>query len=56
VFAKASRSSTDSPEAEVSLATDELWCDLDAGRWEERNASLLDEPELDVGLRLVVAA
>ncbi len=30
--------------------------DLDSGQWDERNASLLDRTELDVGLRLVVAS
>jgi SAM-dependent methyltransferase len=44
------------PTAEVSRATDELRRDLDHGRWQERNASLLDKSELDVGLRLVIAS
>jgi SAM-dependent methyltransferase len=44
------------PEDEVSEAMDELRRDLDDGSWEARNASLLDEAELDVGLRLVIAS
>lgn len=44
------------PAAEVSQAMDELQRDLDEGRWQERNASLLDKPELDVGLRFVIAS
>jgi SAM-dependent methyltransferase len=43
------------PEAEVADAARRLRRDLDSGRWEERNAALLAEPELDLGLRLVIA-
>jgi SAM-dependent methyltransferase len=42
------------PAAEVGAAMDELRRDLEGGRWEERNPGLLEERELDVGLRLVV--
>jgi SAM-dependent methyltransferase len=44
------------PEAEVSEAVEALRRDLDAGRWHERNASLLGKRELDVGLRLVISS
>lgn len=43
-------------EVEVGRAMERLRRDLDDGSWEERNTSLLDEPELDVGLRLVIAS
>jgi SAM-dependent methyltransferase len=40
---------------EVAAAVERLRRDLEDGRWGERNADLLDEPDLDLGLRLVVA-
>jgi SAM-dependent methyltransferase len=44
------------PTDEVADAMERLQRDLDDGTWSERNAQLLDLPELDVGLRLVIAA
>ncbi len=43
------------PEAEISSAVDRLRRDLEDGSWEERYVGLSGKPELDVGLRLVVA-
>lgn len=43
------------PSGEVADAMERLRQDLDDGTWSERNSGLLDLPELDVGLRLVVA-
>jgi SAM-dependent methyltransferase len=43
------------PESEVADAMERLRRDLDDGAWDERNARLRDLPELDVGLRLVIA-
>jgi SAM-dependent methyltransferase len=43
------------PSKEVSSAMERLRQDLDDGTWEERRARTLEAPELDVGLRLVVA-
>lgn len=43
------------PQAEVSCAIERLGRDLDSGVWVERNGRLSEEPEFDVGLRLVVA-
>jgi len=40
---------------EVTDAMERLQRDLGDGSWNERNARLLDLPELDVGLRLVIA-
>ena len=42
-------------ETDVAAAMGELRRDLDDGSWEERYAELLDAPELDIGLRLVIA-
>ncbi|MGC1852199.1 MAG: class I SAM-dependent methyltransferase [Solirubrobacterales bacterium] len=42
-------------DADLATAIDRLRRDLDDGHWEERNADLLELPELDVGLRLVIA-
>ncbi len=39
----------------VERAVDQLQDDLDDGTWHERHGDLLRQPELDVGLRLVVA-
>lgn len=41
---------------EVTAAVERLQRDLGDGRWSERNADLLEEPDLDLGLRLVVAS
>lgn len=41
---------------EVAAAVERLQRDLDVGRWGERNADLLDKPDLDLGLRLVVTS
>lgn len=41
---------------EVAAAVDRLQRDLEQGHWGERNAALLDKPDLDLGLRLVVAS
>lgn len=43
------------PVDEVADAMARLRQDLDNGAWGERNGRLLDLPELDVGLRLVIA-
>ena len=43
------------PQAEVAAAMERLRRDLDCGAWEERHGDLCEKPELDVGLRLVVA-
>ena len=43
------------PESEVRIAMDRLADDIDDGTWEERQGAPLGKPELDVGLRLVVA-
>jgi len=40
---------------EVTSAVDDLRRDLDDGSWKERNADLLCKPDLDLGLRLVIA-
>jgi hypothetical protein len=40
-------------EAEHGLAA--LRADLDSGAWDERNGHLRELPELDIGLRLLVA-
>lgn len=42
------------PGDEVSSAVEQLRWDLDHGVWESRYKSLLDMPDLDVGLRLAV--
>jgi SAM-dependent methyltransferase len=41
--------------AELAEGLEALRRDLDAGRWHERNAALLELGELDVGYRLLVA-
>jgi len=41
---------------EVAAGIERLRCDLDGGRWQERNSHLLDEREHDVGLRLVISS
>ena len=43
------------PSARVERAVAQLQDDLDDGTWHERYGDLLEQPELDVGLRLVVA-
>lgn len=43
------------PPQEVSSAMERLRRDLDGGAWEARYGRLCKEPELDVGLRLVIA-
>ncbi len=43
------------PPTEVAAAVGDLRRDLDSGAWDRRNADLRRQPELDVGLRLVVA-
>ena len=43
------------PRTEVDRALRQLRSDLDSGEWEARYEYLRDQPELDVGLRLVVA-
>lgn len=43
------------PSPEVFAAMERLRRDLDDGAWEHRYASLRDQPDLDVGLRLVIA-
>jgi SAM-dependent methyltransferase len=42
------------PEDEVASALEQLQRDVDHGAWEARYKSLLDMPDLDVGLRLAV--
>lgn len=42
--------------AEVETGLARLRADLADGSWERRNAALLDQPELDIGYRLLVAA
>jgi hypothetical protein len=36
-------------------ATAALAADLESGRWHERNAAIVDLPELDLGARLLIA-
>jgi SAM-dependent methyltransferase len=43
------------PSDEVELGLAKLEADLESGRWDERNGHLREQPELDVGLRLVTA-
>jgi SAM-dependent methyltransferase len=43
------------PAARVQTAVEQLTADLADGAWERRYGELLTQPELDVGLRLVVA-
>jgi SAM-dependent methyltransferase len=43
------------PQVEVAAAMKRLSRDLDDGTWEERYGHLCEKPELDIGLRLVVA-
>ncbi len=43
------------PESEVGVAMERLARDIEDGTWEERHGDLHGKPELDVGLRLVVA-
>jgi hypothetical protein len=43
------------PAVEVDRAVRHLSDDLDSGAWHERHGELTRLPELDVGLRLVVA-
>jgi hypothetical protein len=43
------------PGARVDRAIGQLRRDLDDGTWEAGYGDLLTQPELDVGLRLVVA-
>jgi SAM-dependent methyltransferase len=43
------------PADEVADAVERLRRDLEDGTWERRHARLLDEDELDVGLRLAIA-
>lgn len=43
------------PELEVEHGLALLKADLESGKWDERNGHLRELPELDVGLRLVVA-
>lgn len=42
------------PQDVVARAMRELSADLDAGRWHERHADLLDRSEMDAGYRLLV--
>jgi hypothetical protein len=43
------------PQDEIDGGLEELEADLKSGRWDERNGHLRTQPELDVGLRLVIA-
>ncbi|HEV7752917.1 MAG TPA: methyltransferase domain-containing protein [Baekduia sp.] len=43
------------PVADVRDAVDRLRRDLDDGTWQERHGALMGRPELDLGLRIVVA-
>jgi SAM-dependent methyltransferase len=43
------------PDEEGRRGLEALRADLESGRWEERNGHLRDAPELDVGLRLLIA-
>jgi SAM-dependent methyltransferase len=43
------------PDDEVATAVERLRADLESGRWERRNADLLDREDLDLGFRVVVA-
>ena len=43
------------PEDEVAAAVAQLETDLESGEWERRNAAILDQDELDLGFRVVVA-
>lgn len=42
------------PKAEVTAAMERLRADLTSGAWQDRHGHLLEQAELDVGLRLVV--
>lgn len=43
------------PASEVTAAIERLGRDLESGAWEDAHAALLEQAELDIGLRLVVA-
>lgn len=43
------------PAEEVEAGLERLRRDLDSGAWQRANRELLDKPELDLGMRLVVA-
>jgi SAM-dependent methyltransferase len=43
------------PQSEIEQGVARLRADLESGRWDERNGHLRQTPELDVGLRLVIA-
>jgi hypothetical protein len=43
------------PQDEVGAGLARLAADLESGRWDKRNGHLRNQPELDVGLRLVTA-
>lgn len=43
------------PQDEIEQGLAKLKVDLESGRWDERNGHLREQPELDVGLRLVTA-
>jgi SAM-dependent methyltransferase len=43
------------PPDEIESGLSALEADLDNGRWDERHGQLREMPELDIGLRLVVA-
>jgi SAM-dependent methyltransferase len=42
-------------QGEIDRGLARLTADLESGRWDERNGHLRAQPELDVGLRLVIA-
>lgn len=52
---RASSSWHQMPSDEVERGLAKLRADLESGRWDERNGHLREQPELDVGLRLVTA-
>jgi SAM-dependent methyltransferase len=43
------------PQDEIEQGLAKLKADLESGRWDQRNGRLREQPELDVGLRLVTA-
>jgi SAM-dependent methyltransferase len=52
---RASSSWHQMPQAEAERGLAQLEADLESGRWDERNGHMRELPELDVGLRLVIA-
>ncbi len=52
---RASSSWHQMPGDEVEQGLAKLKADLESGRWDERNGHLRAQPELDVGLRLVIS-